>query len=223
MHRQVTGQGRMLVLWLMPTKRFWLSAHEERWSADKQELQGLGCHAYRFPEGEVGPANVVVNNAGIIIRETIDSPKAPENWRRVMDVNVMGVFFCCRAALPAFRRRGGGRIINIASGVAFKGNPYMAHYVSSKGAVVSLTRTLAVELGPSNIRVNAIAPGLVDTKFAAAIVHNDDLVRRVVDRTPLGRFAQPEEIAGAALFLASDAASFVTGHVLVVDGGMTVA
>jgi NAD(P)-dependent dehydrogenase (short-subunit alcohol dehydrogenase family) len=93
----------------------------------------------------------------------------------------------------------------------------------TKAAVVSMTKTLAVELGPSKIRVNAIAPGLVDTRFAAAIVGNDDLVRRVVERTPLGRYAQPEEIAGAALFLASDAASFVTGHTLVVDGGMTIA
>ena len=127
----------------------------------------------------------------------------------------------CAAAL--FGTRGeGGSIVNVASVVAITGAPLQGIYAMTKAGVVSMTKTLAVELGPSNVRVNAIAPGLVETKFASAIVHNDDLVKRVTERTPLGRYAQPDEIAGAALYLASDAASFVTGHTLVVDGGMTI-
>ena len=115
-----------------------------------------------------------------------------------------------------------GSIIQLASMVALAGAPLQGVYAATKAAVVSMTQTLAVELGPSGIRVNAIAPGLVDTKFASALVGNADIVGRVVGRTPLGRFAQPHEIAGAALYLASDAASFVTGHTLVVDGGYTI-
>jgi NAD(P)-dependent dehydrogenase (short-subunit alcohol dehydrogenase family) len=116
-----------------------------------------------------------------------------------------------------------GSLIFVASVVGLASAPLQGIYGMTKAAVISMTRTLAVELGPSNIRVNAIAPGLVDTRFAAAIVSNDDLSARVIARTPLGRIAQPDEIAGAALYLASDAASFVTGHTLVVDGGMTIA
>jgi NAD(P)-dependent dehydrogenase (short-subunit alcohol dehydrogenase family) len=155
-------------------------------------------------------------------------------WEKTFEVNLRGYFEVARAAARFFIDRSrsmsrqaksseGGSIVNVASVVALQGAPLQGVYAMTKAAVVSMTRTLAVELGPSHIRVNAIAPGLVDTRFAAAIVHNADLARRVVERTPLGRYAQPEEIAGAALYLASDAASFVTGHTLVVDGGMTIA
>ncbi len=92
----------------------------------------------------------------------------------------------------------------------------------TKAAVISMTKTLALELGPSSIRVNAIAPGFVDTRLASAILKNDDLLKRVVGRTPLGRYGTPDEIAGGALYLASDAASFLTGHTLVIDGGLTI-
>jgi NAD(P)-dependent dehydrogenase (short-subunit alcohol dehydrogenase family) len=145
-------------------------------------------------------------------------------WDKTFEVNLRGYFEVARAAARHFVERARpGSIVNVASVVALHGAPLQGVYAMTKAAVVSMTRTLAVELGPSKIRVNAIAPGLVETRFAAAIVQDPDLSRRVVDRTPLGRYAQPEEIAGAALFLASDAAGFVTGHTLVVDGGMTIA
>jgi NAD(P)-dependent dehydrogenase (short-subunit alcohol dehydrogenase family) len=145
-------------------------------------------------------------------------------YAKTFEVNTEGYFEVARAAARQLVAAGKpGSIINIASVAALRAAPLQGIYGMTKAAVVSMTQTLAVELGPSNVRVNAIAPGLIETKLSAAIVHNADLVERVVARTPLGRYGQPDEIAGAALFLASDAASFVTGHTLVVDGGMTIA
>ena len=102
------------------------------------------------------------------------------------------------------------------------GTPLQGIYAATKAAVISMTKTLAIELAPSKIRVNAIAPGFVDTRLASAILKNDELLARVLAKTPMGRYGTPEEIAGGALYLASDAASFLTGHTLVIDGGMTI-
>jgi NAD(P)-dependent dehydrogenase (short-subunit alcohol dehydrogenase family) len=115
-----------------------------------------------------------------------------------------------------------GAIVNLASITALEAAPMQGIYAMTKAAVISMTKTLAFELAASKIRVNAIAPGLVDTRLASAIVQSDTLVKHVKDKTPLGRYAQPEEIAGGAVYLASDAANFLTGHTLVIDGGMTI-
>ena len=113
-------------------------------------------------------------------------------------------------------------ILNVASVAGVRAAPFQGVYGMTKAAVISMTQTLAQELGPRGIRVNAIAPGLVETRFAAALVENDELRQHVVDRTALGRTGKPEEIGGAAVFLASDAASYITGHTLLIDGGLTI-
>lgn len=169
-----------------------------------------------------GRVDGLVNNAGIYssLRPTPFEALSAEEWRRVLDVNVVGVFLCCRAVVPAFRRQGGGRIVNISSGVAFKGNPDMLHYVASKGAVVSMTRSLATELGPDAILVNSVAPGLT---LSEGLLQNPVLAGGVRDfgvRTrALRREMYPSDLVGAIAFFLGDAAAFVTGQTLVVDGG----
>jgi NAD(P)-dependent dehydrogenase (short-subunit alcohol dehydrogenase family) len=144
-------------------------------------------------------------------------------WNKTLDTNLRGYFdVASRAAKHWIAEDKPGSIVFVSSVAGIVGAPLQGVYGVSKAGVISLAKTMAVELGPSNIRVNTIAPGLVDTRLAAGIVSNDDLVARYNERTPLRRIAQPDEIAGAALFLASDAASYVTGHTLVVDGGMTI-
>ncbi|MFT3707130.1 MAG: glucose 1-dehydrogenase [Archangium sp.] len=141
-------------------------------------------------------------------------------WDKTFEVNVKGYFAMMReVANHLTSRNAPGSLINVASIAGLRSAPFQGVYGMTKAAVISMTQTLAQELGGSNIRVNAIAPGLVETKFAAAIVGDDEMRKHVVDRTAFGRHAQPDEIAGAAVFLASQASSYVTGQVLVVDGG----
>jgi NAD(P)-dependent dehydrogenase (short-subunit alcohol dehydrogenase family) len=173
-------------------------------------------------EREVGPANVVVNNAGIIIRETIDSPKAPENWRRVMDVNVNGIFNVVHAWLPALRKTR-GNIINVASIASFVGVGSTLGYSPSKGAVKMFTQALARDLAPDGIRVNAIAPGVIATPMTASTREDPNRLAGFMTRTPLGRVGQPDELIGPVIFLASTMASYVNGVILPVDGGFLAA
>ena len=169
-----------------------------------------------------GRVDILVNNAGIYSTlrpkpfEQIDVAE----FRRVMDVNVIGLFLCCKAVVPAFERQRSGRIINISSGVAFKGNPLMAHYVASKGAVVSLTRALATELGPRGILVNSVAPGFT---LSDNVERNAELVAGAKEPSLRGRVLArsmtPADLVGAVAFFASADAAFITGQTLVVDGG----
>jgi NAD(P)-dependent dehydrogenase (short-subunit alcohol dehydrogenase family) len=172
---------------------------------------------------EFGKVDVLVNNAATnpYFGPLIDTDMGA--WDKTFEVNAKGYFWMCRNVARHLRGRDApGSLVNVASIAALVGSPMQGCYAMTKAAVVSMTKTFAVELAPSKIRVNAIAPGLVDTKLASAIVQNDVLVDMFKTRTPLGRYGQPDEIAGAALFLASDAAAFLTGHTLVVDGGMTI-
>jgi NAD(P)-dependent dehydrogenase (short-subunit alcohol dehydrogenase family) len=169
-----------------------------------------------------GRVDGVVNNAATnpYFGPLIDTPDAAID--KTFEVNVRGYLYCARTFVKhAQARGGGGSIVNIASVAGLRASPMQGIYGATKAAVISMTQTLAFELGGQNIRVNAIAPGLVETKFASAIVSNPMLRDHVVKRTPLARHAQPAEMAGAAVYLLSDTASFTTGSVLVADGGMT--
>lgn len=173
--------------------------------------------------GELGRVDGLINNAATnpYFGRLVDCPDAA--FDKTVEVNVKGYFYGARAFIAhALERGGGGSIVNVASVAGLRAAPMQGVYGMTKAAVISMTQTLAFELGSSKIRVNAIAPGLVETRFAAAIVKNPALREQVVGRTPLGRHGQPDEIAGAAVYLLSDAASFVTGHTLVLDGGMTI-
>jgi len=169
---------------------------------------------------EHGSLDVLVNNAGMALRRpTIEL--SLQDWQRVVDVNLTGVFLCARTAARHMLQRQRGVIVNTASifGISGGGLYPNISYQATKGAVVNLTRALAVEWAAAGIRVNAVAPTWVDTEFIAALKAQPELVARIESVTPLGRLAQPLEVANAILFLASPAAAMVTGHVLAVDGG----
>ena len=167
---------------------------------------------------EFGGIDILVNNAGVFPR--VDFLEMRESdWDFVHDVNLKGAVFCAQAAARAMIAAGRpGAIINLTSGAAFRGSPRGVHYVASKGGIVSMTRQMALELAPHRIRVNAIAPGLTDTA-QPRYGSSEEEIAEMGEANPLGRIAQPEDIARAAVFLASDAAGFVTGHTLHVNGG----
>jgi NAD(P)-dependent dehydrogenase (short-subunit alcohol dehydrogenase family) len=203
-----------------------------RLRAEGLEVEGVACHTGKQEDVErlvettldrFGRVDVLVNNAATnpYFGPFITGPESA--LEKTFEVNVRGYLTCARAVAQHLVSRGArGAIINVASIQGLSGAPLQGFYAMSKAAVVSMTQTLAVELGPSGIRVNALAPGLVETRFAAALTSSREILERYTSRAPLGRVAQPDELAGAALFLASDAASYVTGHTLVVDGGFLV-
>lgn len=167
---------------------------------------------------EVGDIDILVNNAGIIIREGLDSPKVTSNLQRTLDVNVMGTFLPSHSWLSALRKTKGA-IINVASIASTTGIPNVVGYSPSKGAVKMLTQALAVELAKDGIRVNAIAPGVIDTPMTSYTREAPERLEKFMMRTPMGRVGQPEELIGPVVFLASGMASYVTGVTLAIDGG----
>jgi NAD(P)-dependent dehydrogenase (short-subunit alcohol dehydrogenase family) len=167
---------------------------------------------------EIGNINILINNAGIIIREGLDSAKVVENLAKTLDVNVMGTFHPTHAFLPALRATKGA-IINLGSIASSIGIPNVVGYSPSKGAVKQLTQALAVELAKDGIRVNAIAPGVIETPMTSYTREAPERLEKFMGRTPMGRVGQPQELVGPVIFLASDMASYVTGVTLAVDGG----
>lgn len=166
----------------------------------------------------LGPAAILVANAGIIRRTPPDAETFAEDWDRVMAVNATGVMQVTRAFLPQLRATR-GRIINLGSIMSVSAGPGIAAYAASKGAVLQLTRALAHDLAPDGIRVNAIAPGVIETPMTEVTRQNPAAIGRFMAHTPLGRPGLPEELVGPVLFLASSASSYVTGALLAVDGG----
>lgn len=167
-----------------------------------------------------GKIDILVNSAGINIRGAIDEV-TPEDFARVMDVNVTGTWLACRAVTPHMKNQGSGKIINLASTLGLVGLSNRTPYTSSKGAVVQMTRALALELSPFNINVNAICPGPFLTEMNLPIADSDEAKKFVVGATALGRWARLEEIQGTALLLASEASSYMVGSIIPVDGGWT--
>jgi len=183
--------------------------------SDTENVAAAALDAY-------GRLDVLVNNAAIFstIQQKPFEQLSVQDWRSILDVNVIGQFLCCRAVLPAFRKQGGGRIINISSGVAFKGNPNMLHYVATKGAVVSMTRAMATELGEDNVLINSVAPGFT---LSEGVLKNPELAERSSQFSIKGRALRrdmlPNDVVGAVAFFAGPGSSFITGQTLVVDGG----
>ncbi len=189
-------------------------------SADAERMVQAAVDAY-------GGLDIVVNSAGITARNALPEGASPEAvWDKVMDVNMKGTYLVSWHSVPVMERSGGGSIVNLASIMALVGYP--AHrgggfnpYNPSKGAVLQFTRTLAIDLAARGIRVNCICPGYVETAMTASLTSDPESYADLKERHPMGRLAQPEDIANAALFLASDESAFVTGAPLIVDGGYT--
>ena len=168
---------------------------------------------------KIGDIDILVNNAGRAARKPAVELSAQE-WDEVIDLNVTAVFRCSKNVFPFMKRRGGGSIVNLASIMGLSGGIYPnASYQASKGAVVNLTRALALEWAADNIRVNAVAPTFVRTDLTVPVFSNPERLKTVMSHTPLGRLPEPEEIAAAIVYLSSDAAKCVTGIVLPVDSG----
>lgn len=165
-----------------------------------------------------GGVDILVNNAGVVDYENVEVMRA-DNWRRTMDVNLDAMFFLCQKAIPEMKKRGGGRIVNIASINAVVTAPGLGAYAASKHGVAGLTKTLAVELGPDNITANYINPGAILTGMTRPLMDDPDTRALFESFSVLPQMGMPEDIAKGALFLASDDAAFITGHGLTIDGG----
>jgi 3-oxoacyl-[acyl-carrier protein] reductase len=166
---------------------------------------------------EAGDIDVLVNNAGLT-RDGLLARMSDDDWRTVIDTNLSSVFYTCRAVTRPMMKKRAGSIVNISSVVGVHGNWGQTNYAASKAGIIGFTKSLARELGSRNIRANVVAPGYVKT--ALTDVLPEEATAAMIQNTPLGRVAEPQEIAGAVRFLASDAAGFITGEVLLVDGGL---
>ncbi len=188
--------------------------------ADENDVQRLVDEVVE----RCGTVDILVNNAGVYASlEMRPFEQIPlEEWRKVMDVNVASMFLMCRAVVPVMRARGGGKIVNISSGTPFRGVPFLLHYVTSKGAIVALTRALAKELGKDQVLVNCVAPGFT---MSAGVEAHPEVVEKLRDVSVSARTLQrdqvPEDVVGAVVFLCGPGSDFITGQSIVIDGGQT--
>jgi 3-oxoacyl-[acyl-carrier protein] reductase len=193
----------------------------------KEVAQEAGCRAVEADVSDpeqakalveaAGDLDVLVNNAGIT-RDGLLARMSDEDWRVVLETNLNGTFHTCRAAVRGMMKRRAGSIVNVSSIVGLHGNPGQTNYSASKAGIIGFTKALARELGNRGVRANVVAPGYIDTRLTQVIA--DDMKELMLANTPLGRFGSPEDVAGAVRFLCSDAAAFITGEVLLVDGGL---
>ena len=220
-----------------------LARNEEKNQRVIGELQALGVRALAKKvdvtergqlqpglekvEETLGPVSILVNNAGIsVVAGVLD--QTPEDWDKVIETNLNACFLLSKLAAQSMVKRREGKIINIASMYSFFGSGFIPSYSAAKGALVQLTKSMAIELAPFNIQVNAIAPGWIETDLTAYITTaasgspQELLYQEIIRRTPAGRFGNPDECAGTAVFLASRAADFVTGATICVDGGYSI-
>lgn len=187
-------------------------------NGDKAALTTLAEKAAAY----YGGIDVLVNNAATNPHFGPMLDAQDSMWQKTFEVNIMGAFWLIQATVPFMKVRGGGKIINVASVNGLRPGSMQGIYSATKAALINMTQTLGMELAGDNIQVNAIAPGLIKTKFAEALWSNDGIMQNVKARTPAGRAGDPDEIAGMALYLASPASSYTTGQVMVVDGGVTI-
>ena len=187
-------------------------------TGDLESVQALVAHAV----GRFGGVDILVNNAATNPHFGPIMTAEESHWDKILDVNVKGYFRMAKACVPSMESRGGGKIINVASIAGLTPLPNMGVYSVSKAAVIMLTQVLALELAPFGIQVNAIAPGLVKTRFSRALWENPQIYEAVVKSVPQKRMAEPDEIAGIALYLASRASDYTTGAVIPVDGGQLI-
>jgi len=181
--------------------------------ADAEQAQAVVAAA----EEGLGEIDILVNNAGIT-RDTLLARMSEEDWRAVISTNLDGTFHTCKAVARKMLKRRAGSIVNMTSFVGLHGNPGQANYAASKAGIIGFTKALAKELGPRGVRVNAVAPGYIDTELTQALP--GDLREFLLQNTPLGRLGEPRDVATAVRFLCSDEASFVTGEIMLVDGGL---
>lgn len=224
--RGMAAQGAQVVV--SSRKQEAVDAVAESIRADGGDAVGIAANIGKFPDtydivdktiAHYGGIDIIVNNAAA--NPVFGPIEGTEEraFNKIMDVNVKGPFEICKRALPSMQARGGGSVINISSIGGIKPERMIGVYSASKAALINLSQSMAQDWGQYNIRVNVVCPGLIKTKFSSALWHNDALVEHFLQRTPLGRLGESQDLAGIAVFLASDASAYCTGGVFMVDGG----